>query len=126
MYSCVVICRANKRPDQQGKILFIDASKEVTIIKKQSFLEDHHRKKILDAYQSFEDIEGFAKVVTNKEIQTHNASMSVQLYVRSATVQILAECETLDDCIENWEVSNEVFKKTYADLGIFTGGVRFQ
>jgi type I restriction enzyme M protein len=116
MYSCVVISRMNKRPDQKGKILFIDASKEVTIEKTQSFLEDHHRKKILNAYQSFKDIDGFAKVVPSKEIQTHNANLSVQMYVRSATEQTRAECETLDDCIENWEVSTEGFKKTYADM----------
>ena len=44
MYSCVVICRMNKPAERKGKILFIDASKEVTIEKSQSFLEDHHRK----------------------------------------------------------------------------------
>jgi type I restriction enzyme M protein len=125
MYSCVVVCRMNKLPEQKGKILFIDASKEVTIEKTQSFLEDPHRKKILDAYQSFKDIEGFAKVVTNKEILTHNANLSVQMYVHSATEQTLAECETLEDCVENWEVSTEVFKKTYADLVSSLGEVGF-
>ena len=125
MYSCVVICRWNKRPEQKGKIQFIDASKEVTIEKTQSFLEDHHRKKILNAYQSFKDIDGFAKVVPNKEILTHNANMSVQMYVRSAIEQTRAECETLDDCIENWEVNTETFKKTYADLVSSLGEVGF-
>lgn len=115
----------SKGPEQKGKILFVDASKEVTIEKTQSFLKDHHQKKILDAYQSFKDIEGFAKVVPNKEIQTHNANLSVQMYVRSATEQNLAECETLDDCIENWEVSTEIFKKTYTDLGSSLGEVGF-
>jgi type I restriction enzyme M protein len=125
MYSCVVICRMNKRPEQKGKILFIDSSKEVTIVKNQSFLEDQHRKKILDSYQSFTDIEGFAKVVSNEEIQTHNANLSVQMYVRSATEQTRIECETLDDCIENWEVSSENFKKTYSDLVSSLGEVGF-
>jgi len=125
MYSCVVICRWNKRPEQKGKILFIDASKEVTIEKSQSFLEDHHRKKILDAYRSFENIEGFAKVVPNEEILTHNANLSVQMYVHSATEKTHAECETVEDCIENWEVSTETFKKSYADLVSSLGKVGF-
>lgn len=112
MYSCVVLCRLKKRSDQKGKILFIDASKEVTIEKTQSFLEEYHRKKILVAYQSFRDINGFAKVIPNEEIQMHNANLSVQMYVHSATEQTRADCETLEDCIENWEVSTETFKKT--------------
>jgi len=116
MYSCVVICRLNKDPERKGKILFIDASKEVTIEKTQSYLEDHHRKKILDTYQSFNDIDGFSKVVLGKEIQAQNSNLSVQMYVRSATEQIRAECVTLEDCIENWEISIEVFKKKYAEL----------
>ena len=116
MYSCVVICRMNKHPDQKGKILFIDASKEVTIQKTQSFLEDHHRKKILEAYQGFRDVNGFAKIVPIDEIKTHNSNLSVQMYIRSITEQIQTDCDTLDDCIENWEICNEKFKKTYADL----------
>ncbi len=116
MYSCVVVCRMKKLPEQKGKIQFIDASEEVTIEKTQSFLEDKHRKKILDAYQSFRNINGFAKVVTNEEIQKHNANLSVQMYVRSATAQEQAEYDTLDDCVENWEISTDVFKNTYADL----------
>lgn len=125
MYSCVVICRTNKPANHKGKILFIDASKEVTIEKTQSFLEDHHRKKINDAYKSFKDIEGFAKVVTNEEILTHNANLSVQMYVCSATEQTRAACETLEDCIENWEVSTDTFKKIYADLVSSLGKVGF-
>jgi len=125
MYSCVVICRMSKPVERKGKILFIDASKEVTIEKSQSFLEEHHRKKIVEAYRSFSDIEGFAKVVTNAEIQTNNANLSVQMYIRSTTGQTRTECETLDECIENWEVTNKTFKKTYADLVSSLGEVGF-
>jgi len=47
------------------------------------------------------------------------------MYVQSATEKTRAECETLDDCIENWEVSTETFKKTYSDLVSSLGEVGF-
>ena len=63
--------------------------------------------------------------MTNAEIQTNTANLSVQMYIRSATGQTRTECETLDECIENWEITNKTFKKTYADLVSSLGEVDF-
>src|SRR6266446_4862788 len=83
MQSCIVICRMNKPKDRQKKILFIDASDEVTRERTQSFLKEVHIQKIFEAYQDFNDVAGFAQIATNDEIIANQASLNISLYVNS-------------------------------------------
>ncbi len=83
MDACIIICQRTKPSNRKGKILFIDAKNEVTRKNAESYLEDKHIAKILNAYRAFEDIDGFAKVIANKEIVDNNKSkLSIKRYVR--------------------------------------------
>jgi type I restriction enzyme M protein len=82
MEACVVICRARKAPDRQGKILFIDAVHEVARERGQSFLKPEHQERILKAYHAFESELGFAKVATTEEILSKDGILSIPQYVR--------------------------------------------
>jgi len=82
MEACVVICRMNKPHTQHNKVLFINAVNEVTRERAQSFLEDDHIQRILEAYQGFNDIDGFAYVATTEEILAKQANLNIPLYVR--------------------------------------------
>ncbi|MEQ8754707.1 MAG: N-6 DNA methylase [Coleofasciculus sp. G1-WW12-02] len=68
MESCVVICRTQKPQERRGKILLIDAVKEVARVQAQSFLKPEHQKRFLPAYRDFTDNDGFAKVVTVEQV----------------------------------------------------------
>jgi len=81
MEACIIICRKMKSSDRRGKVLFIDAKDEVTRKNAESYLEQHHIKKIVDAYNAFIDIDGFAKVVDNAAISSNRALISIQSYV---------------------------------------------
>ena len=81
MEACIIICRKKKSSDRKGKVLFIDAKDEVTRKNAESYLEQHHIKKIVDAYNSFTDIDGFAKVIDNAAISSNRALISIQSYV---------------------------------------------
>ena len=81
MEACIIICRNKKSSDRKGKVLFIDAKDEVTRKNAESYLEQHHIKKIVDAYNAFIDIDGFAKVVDNAAISSNRALISIQSYV---------------------------------------------
>ena len=81
MEACIIICRKKKSSDRKGKVLFIDAKDEVTRKNAESYLEQHHIKKIVDAYNAFIDIDGFAKVVDNPAISSNRALISIQSYV---------------------------------------------
>src|SRR5712691_6004904 len=83
MEACVVICRASKAPARRGKVLFINAVNEVTRERAQSFLEEEHIQKILQAYRAFADIDGFTHVATLEEIRANSANLNIPLYVRS-------------------------------------------
>ena len=81
MEACVVICRSRKTKDRKGKILFIDAVKEVARQNAQSFLRPEHQSKILAAYQSFSDQPGFTHVATTDEVLAKDGDLSIPKYV---------------------------------------------
>ncbi|MDB4628027.1 type I restriction-modification system subunit M [bacterium] len=81
MEACVVICRSRKTKNRKGKILFIDAVKEVARQNAQSFLKPEHQSKILAAYQSFSDQPGFAHVATTDYVLAKDGDLSIPKYV---------------------------------------------
>ena len=81
MEACVVICHSRKTKDREGKILFIDAVKEVARRNAQSFLGPEHQSKILAAYQSFSDQPGFAHVATTGAVLAKDGDLSIPKYV---------------------------------------------
>ena len=84
MEACIIICRKKKSSERKGKVLFIDAKDEVTRKNAESYLEQHHITKIVDAYNDFTDIDGFAKVVENSAISSNRALISIQSYVTNS------------------------------------------
>jgi len=82
MESCLLVCRMKKPKERKGKIIFIDAKDELRLERSNAWLEPHHIKKISEVYWKFEDIQDFAKVMTNKEGLDNNGNLSVQLYVK--------------------------------------------
>ena len=114
MEACILICKKNKQQDRKGKVLFIDAKEDVTRKNAQSYLEEKHIKKISEAYHSFNDIDGFAKIITNDEIiQNNRSKLSVKRYVRPISSSI--EFST-NECIANWETSSHNAKHSLQQL----------
>ena len=62
------ITRTRKPPEKKGKILIINAVKEVRQDKNMGYLEDGHIQKIFEAYRGFQTLEDFAVVVTNEQV----------------------------------------------------------
>lgn len=105
MEACIIICKKNKEQDRKGKVLFIDAKEDVTRKNAQSYLEEKHILKISNAYHSFNDIEGFAKVITNNDIiQNNRSKLSVKRYVRPVSSSI--EFST-NECIAKWSKTSQ-------------------
>jgi len=86
MESCLLVCRMKKPKKRKGKIIFIDAKEELRIDRTNAWLEPQHIKKISDAYWSFKNVDGFAQIMTNKEVLANNGNLSLQLYVKQITV----------------------------------------
>lgn len=81
MEACVIVCRTRKADERRRKVLFINAVKEYSREQAQSFLREPHIEKILDAYRRFEDVPGFARVVSLDEVVANDANLSIPLYV---------------------------------------------
>jgi len=82
MEACVIVCRARKPAERQGKILFIDAVHDVARERAQSFLKAEHQERILRAYQAFADDCGFCRVAEVSEVLEKDGNLSIPRYVR--------------------------------------------
>ena len=82
MEACVVICRSEKPTNRKGKILFIDAVKEVARERSQSFLKPENQRRILGAYQNFVDVPGFAAVIDMEAIDANEGNLTIARYVK--------------------------------------------
>ncbi|MDY0211786.1 MAG: class I SAM-dependent DNA methyltransferase [Desulfuromonadaceae bacterium] len=114
MEACLLITRTKKDEAKQGKVLIINAVKEVRQDKNIAFLEEGHIDRILYAYQKFEDQDGFCRVVPVEEILSNNASLNMALYV--SNVDVGAERISLNEAITKWEASSIDLKESMTDL----------
>ncbi len=126
MEACVVICRMNKPHTQHNKVLFINAVNEVTRERAQSFLEEDHIQRILDAYKVFDDIDGFSHVATTEEILAKQANLNIPLYVRpngnGKDTDINNE-QSLTTLVAEWQQSSLVLRNSMDTLFAALEGV---
>ncbi len=87
MEACIVICNNKKGTERKGKVLFIDAKNDVTRKNAESYLENSHIRKIVEAYLEYADNDGFAKVISNDDIIKNRSLLSIQSYVKTIIVR---------------------------------------
>lgn len=127
--ACVVICRMNKPEERRNKVLFINAINEVTRERAQSFLTDEHIQRVVAAYQTFADEDGFARVASNDEIIERGSNLSIPLYVRTPNKQQMMFSEhpdkygqdSLKQAIAEWQESSMVLRESIGGLFIMLG-----
>jgi len=113
MTSCLLISNNNKKPERKGKVLFIQAVKEVRNEKTISYLDPHHIARIHTAFKKFESEAAFSAVVGNKELlKDDNARLSVQLFVKQDKI----EEEAFEVLLEQWEQNSIQLKKSMNEL----------
>ena len=110
MEACVLVCRTSKPSDRVGKVLMIDAVKEVSSERAQSFLRGEHQSKILDAYRGFADVPGFATVVTTEDVLARDGSLSIPLYVKKQSASTdVGDAQDLASTWSSFEQSGREF-----------------
>jgi type I restriction enzyme M protein len=114
MESCLLVCRMKKPKERKGKIIFIDAKDEIRIERSTAFLKPEHIKRIADAYWNFNEIEGFAKIVTNKEIlNSQQGNLSIQLYVKQENS---TEQHLLENLVAKVKFDQDKMNRNIADI----------
>lgn len=114
MEACLLITKTNKEVNKKGKVLIINAVKEVRQDKNIAFLEPQHIENIYRAYQDFQDKDGFCKVVEIENVLNHNASLNMSLYV--SNVNSSDGKISLDEALHNWTQSSAELNKSMDEL----------
>ncbi|MCB9576019.1 MAG: SAM-dependent DNA methyltransferase [Polyangiaceae bacterium] len=84
--ACILVLRAPgaKPKERQGKVLFINADREFYEGRAQNYLYPEHIEKVVSAWKAFEDIEGFARVVTREELLHNDDNLNIRRYADNA------------------------------------------
>lgn len=113
MESCIVICNRKKAAARKGKVIFIDAVNEVTRERAQSFLKPDHQQRIMQAFKTFADVPGFAKVATLSDISANVGNLSIPLYVKripaAAAVDSNGDAVSLRSAWDQWQTEGRAF-----------------
>ncbi len=105
MEACILICRSEKAPNRRKEILFVDASAEVTRKNAQSYLEPRHIQRIVEAYRSDEDIEGFSSHASFSKIEDNAFSLSIPLYVKPFDDENTDD-RSIEETIGSWRTAS--------------------
>lgn len=112
----IIILNKNKPAKRKNRILFINASQEHEQhpeVRKLNRMGEKHIEKITEAYQDFEEIEGFLRVVSLDEIKENDYNLNVTLYVfpeeKVEEIDVKKEWEELKDAEKELaEIENRI------------------
>jgi type I restriction enzyme M protein len=107
--------RTNKETKKRGKVLFINAFGEVKDEKTIAYLLDKHISKIFEAYTNYQDIKGFARIVSVDEILKNDASLLVTNYVASSRISS-DSILPFDQSFEQWNQRSKEVKESMDKL----------
>ncbi|OLE51312.1 MAG: hypothetical protein AUG51_23605 [Acidobacteria bacterium 13_1_20CM_3_53_8] len=88
--ACILVMRARlldssgKPPDRRGRILFINADAEYAQGRAQNYLRPEDIQKIATTYHKFEDVPGYACVVTRTQLAKEDYNCNVRRYADNA------------------------------------------
>ena len=102
--ACILVFRARKTPERQGKVLLIDAARQFKKLRAQNVLLPEHAENILSWYRAYADAEGVSRVVTLAEIAANDYNLNITRYVER---KVEAETLTVAEALTNLQDSLE-------------------
>lgn len=117
MEACLLITKTKKEKSKQGKILIINAVKEVSHERTSTFLSDENINRIFKTYADFENEEGFSEIISISDALNNEASLNMALYVSNVDhsqekLDIEKALENLDSASKNLAANmNVIFKE---------------
>jgi type I restriction enzyme M protein len=114
MEACLLITTTNKIKERKGKILIMNAVKEVRQDKNIGYLDAIHIDRIYNSFLNFKDEEGFTRVVDNEIILTNKASLNIAQYVSNVTRN--TNMNSMKDTINIWEENSKMLKDSMNEL----------
>jgi len=115
MEACLLITKNKKPKNRKGKILFINAVKEVRQDKKMGYLDQSHIDKIFSAYDTFDNHDDFAVLVDSQDVLENNGNMAINLYIRPDAL-VAGEEVTFFEAYKAWETTSQKLKSSMDSL----------
>jgi type I restriction enzyme M protein len=100
--ACILVFRARKVPERQGRVLMMDTSELYKRGRNQNTLEPEHAEQILSWYRAYQDVEGVAQVVTLDEIGDNDWNLNIPRYVEPV---IEEETLTIEEAVQNLKLA---------------------
>ncbi len=84
--ACILVMRAKgaKPAERRGKVLFINADAEYYAGRAQNYLRPEHIEKIVSTVAAFQDVPGYATVVTLAELADNEWNCNIRRYADNA------------------------------------------
>lgn len=119
----IIILNKNKKAERKG-VLFINASTEYIQhpnVRKLNMLGLENIAKIADAYGNFQDIEGFARVVSIDELKGNDYNLNVTLYVypeeKEEKIDVAGEWKELQELEKESQDINKKIEGYLKEMG---------
>lgn len=110
----ILIINKNKSEQRKNKILFIEAEKDFLEGKNQNGLRKQDIDKIIKAYDQYQDIEKYARVVDIKEIEENEFNLNVRRYIDSNEEQVQIDVKQVWNELQTLEKDREEIDKKVA------------
>jgi type I restriction enzyme M protein len=101
--TCILVLKKSKK---DNSVIFIDASPEFVRAGTKNKLTEANQQKILGAFTARDDVEYFAKLVSNDDLAANNYNLSVSAYVEGENMT-----EAVDITVLNAEISDLVARQ---------------
>ena len=84
--ACILVCRARgaKPEERKDKILFINADREFHAGRAQNYVKPEHIEKISSAFDAFDNIPGYAAVVSRDVLEANDWNLNIRRYADNA------------------------------------------
>ncbi|WP_084035561.1 type I restriction-modification system subunit M [Marinomonas ushuaiensis] len=115
MEACLLITKTNKEESKKGKVLIINAVKEVRQDKNIGYLDQIHIDKIFETYSNFKSVENFSVLVNTQDVLDKNGNMAINRYIRPDALSNNAEID-FATVYQGWQQSSDDLKKSMENL----------
>jgi len=91
----IIVLRKQKPKDRRGKITLVNASREFKKGQPKNFIPQENIRRIADAFNAGQDVEGFVNVITTAEAAKNDFNLSPARYVTAHSVTPIREISTI-------------------------------
>lgn len=114
MEACLLITNNNKPKERKGKVLIVNALKEVKQEKTISYLEEKHIQRIYNSYKAFITEIGFSVIVDNETILSNKGSLNIAQYLSNVTID--KNKLSINEALINWDTNSAKLKESMNEL----------